>query len=247
MIASDLSAAALAVAAGNAEALGVAGRVRLRGGRLGGGIVGGLDLVVSNPPYVTSAEMDELPRDVAFEPRLALDGGRTAWTPIGTCSPRWPSAHARVGGSGLEVDSRRDAAVAELARGIWPEAVIDIVADLAHRPRVVEVRPETAVITIEAAAAAIRAGEVVVIPTDTVYGLAGDPSNPGGGGAHLRHQGEAAAARIEPAGRRRLPARRPGGDGRRGALAGGRLLAGAAVAGLPGGGRRLAIPRPGRP
>jgi tRNA threonylcarbamoyl adenosine modification protein (Sua5/YciO/YrdC/YwlC family) len=35
------------------------------------------------------------------------------------------------------------------------------------------------VITIEAAAAAIRAGEVVVIPTDTVYGLAGDPSNPG--------------------------------------------------------------------
>ena len=34
-------------------------------------------------------------------------------------------------------------------------------------------------ITIEAAVAAIRAGEVVVIPTDTVYGLAGDPSNPG--------------------------------------------------------------------
>ena len=33
--------------------------------------------------------------------------------------------------------------------------------------------------TIAAAAAAIRAGEVVVIPTDTVYGLAGDPSNPG--------------------------------------------------------------------
>jgi tRNA threonylcarbamoyl adenosine modification protein (Sua5/YciO/YrdC/YwlC family) len=34
------------------------------------------------------------------------------------------------------------------------------------------------VITVEAAIAAIRAGEVVVIPTDTVYGLAGDPSNP---------------------------------------------------------------------
>jgi tRNA threonylcarbamoyl adenosine modification protein (Sua5/YciO/YrdC/YwlC family) len=34
------------------------------------------------------------------------------------------------------------------------------------------------VITVLAAVAAIRAGEVVVIPTDTVYGLAGDPSNP---------------------------------------------------------------------
>ena len=33
-------------------------------------------------------------------------------------------------------------------------------------------------ITVLAAVAAIRAGEVVVIPTDTVYGLAGDPSNP---------------------------------------------------------------------
>ena len=32
--------------------------------------------------------------------------------------------------------------------------------------------------TINDAIAAIRAGEVVVIPTDTVYGLAGDPSNP---------------------------------------------------------------------
>ena len=33
-------------------------------------------------------------------------------------------------------------------------------------------------ITFEEAVAAIRAGLVVVIPTDTVYGLAGDPSNP---------------------------------------------------------------------
>ena len=33
-------------------------------------------------------------------------------------------------------------------------------------------------ISVEAAVAAIRAGEVVVIPTDTVYGLAGDPANP---------------------------------------------------------------------
>ena len=32
--------------------------------------------------------------------------------------------------------------------------------------------------TIDDAIAAIRAGEVVVVPTDTVYGLAGDPSNP---------------------------------------------------------------------
>ena len=33
-------------------------------------------------------------------------------------------------------------------------------------------------ITVEEAAAAIRAGRIVVVPTDTVYGLAGDPANP---------------------------------------------------------------------
>ena len=34
-------------------------------------------------------------------------------------------------------------------------------------------------ISIDQAAAAIRAGRVVVVPTDTVYGLACDPANPG--------------------------------------------------------------------
>ena len=33
-------------------------------------------------------------------------------------------------------------------------------------------------ITLEEAVAAVRAGEVVAVPTDTVYGLAGDPANP---------------------------------------------------------------------
>ena len=40
------------------------------------GFLGKFDLIVSNPPYVTAAEMNELPRSVdAFEPHLALYGG----------------------------------------------------------------------------------------------------------------------------------------------------------------------------
>ena len=34
-----------------------------------------LDLIVSNPPYLTKAEMDEIPKQVSFEPAMALDGG----------------------------------------------------------------------------------------------------------------------------------------------------------------------------
>ncbi len=37
--------------------------------------VGECDFIVSNPPYLTKAEMAELQREVTFEPRMALDGG----------------------------------------------------------------------------------------------------------------------------------------------------------------------------
>jgi release factor glutamine methyltransferase len=142
VIASDLSAAALAVAAENAEALGVAGRVLFVEGSWTEGLVADLDLVVSNPPYVTSAEMEELPRDVTFEPRLALDGGADGLDAYRDLLPAVAERAPGVCWVGLEVDSRRADAVAELSRGIWPEAAIVIVDDLSRRPRVVEIRGE---------------------------------------------------------------------------------------------------------
>jgi release factor glutamine methyltransferase len=36
---------------------------------------GWADLVISNPPYIPSAEVDKLEPEVLKEPRLALDGG----------------------------------------------------------------------------------------------------------------------------------------------------------------------------
>ena len=37
---------------------------------------GRFDVIVSNPPYIPSQEIDSLQREVkSFEPRLALDGG----------------------------------------------------------------------------------------------------------------------------------------------------------------------------
>ncbi len=39
------------------------------------GMFSGLDIIVSNPPYLTSEEMNDLQREVACEPGLALFGG----------------------------------------------------------------------------------------------------------------------------------------------------------------------------
>jgi len=78
VIAVDVSPAAAAVAHDNARALGLAARVRAMAADLLDGIRDlRADLVVSNPPYLPSGLVPELPPEVRIhEPRLALDGGR---------------------------------------------------------------------------------------------------------------------------------------------------------------------------
>ncbi len=73
----DLSPEALCLARENAEALGLADRVRFVEGD-GCAVLepSSVDIIVSNPPYIASADVDALPLLIrAHEPRLALDGG----------------------------------------------------------------------------------------------------------------------------------------------------------------------------
>jgi release factor glutamine methyltransferase len=72
----DRSDAALAVARANAADLGLVDRAAFQPGNWTEGLEGSFDLVVSNPPYIPSAAIDDLMPEVArHEPRLALDGG----------------------------------------------------------------------------------------------------------------------------------------------------------------------------
>ena len=72
----DISAGAADVAQKNIEACGLAGRAEIRVGDWTRGLAGPFDLIVSNPPYIPSADLPGLPREVRnFDPRLALDGG----------------------------------------------------------------------------------------------------------------------------------------------------------------------------
>jgi release factor glutamine methyltransferase len=74
----DTSAGALEVARLNAEAAGVADRVRFAQHDLADGLaLGTFDLVVSNPPYIRPEEIDGLQPEVRdWEPRGALVGTR---------------------------------------------------------------------------------------------------------------------------------------------------------------------------
>ena len=72
--ASDLSAPALSLARENARANGA--DIRFFQGDLWEPLAGlRFDLIVSNPPYIPSAECGVLQAEVLFEPRMALDGG----------------------------------------------------------------------------------------------------------------------------------------------------------------------------
>jgi release factor glutamine methyltransferase len=70
----DLSPAALAIAAANAERLGLAGRAEFRRGDWAAGVDGPFDLILCNPPYIKEDAL--LPRDVReWEPAEALFAG----------------------------------------------------------------------------------------------------------------------------------------------------------------------------
>jgi release factor glutamine methyltransferase len=72
----DRSAAALAVARGNAAALGLSARARFVRGDWLSGLDARFDIVVANPPYIPTADIAGLAPELRHEPHQALDGGR---------------------------------------------------------------------------------------------------------------------------------------------------------------------------
>ena len=75
-VAVDISRKALDVAKKNADALGVSDMIDfICADVFGENDLGRFDLVVSNPPYVKTAVIPTLPKEVLHEPISALDGG----------------------------------------------------------------------------------------------------------------------------------------------------------------------------
>lgn len=72
----DVLPGAIATAARNAAALGLANRAEFVTGDWSAINLGAADVILANPPYIPSAELAALPPEVArFDPRRALDGG----------------------------------------------------------------------------------------------------------------------------------------------------------------------------
>jgi release factor glutamine methyltransferase len=75
-VGTDISLMALRTASGNAARLGLAQRAMFVACNYAAALSGTFDLLVSNPPYIRSAEIANLPSEVRhYDPRGALDGG----------------------------------------------------------------------------------------------------------------------------------------------------------------------------
>ena len=136
LVATDLSPGALEIARENARSLGA--EITFLEGDLDGPVAPGerFDLLVSNPPYVPSGEIEGLSREVRREPRLALDGGPDGLALIRRIVALAPSRLAAGGTLVLEMHETHRETLPRLCREAG-FARAEARADLAGLPRLV--------------------------------------------------------------------------------------------------------------
>jgi len=140
-IGTDIDRQALAVARANARQLGFDARAAFLASDYGSALAGPFDLIVSNPPYVASADIAMLAPEVReHDPHHALNGGPdglVAYRAIATDAPRLlkPGGHLVV-----EIGAGQEQAVGDLfaASGL---AIGETRHDLSGIIRAVAVKP----------------------------------------------------------------------------------------------------------
>jgi release factor glutamine methyltransferase len=116
VVATDISAATLALARENALAHSVDGRIKWLQTDLLSGVDTDFDFLVANLPYIPTAEMVNLPREVQHDPPMALDGGQDGLDVIRNLIVEAPS-HLKPGaGVLLEIGISQASGVAHILK-----------------------------------------------------------------------------------------------------------------------------------
>lgn len=136
IIATDISAQALAVARRNLAAHHLLGRVSIVQQDLISALGRPIDMICANLPYIPTETLATLP--VAhYEPNLALDGGADG---LRLVERLLIQACERMAGGGrllIEIEFSQDSSAFDLARRFFPSAQITVDHDLADLPRLV--------------------------------------------------------------------------------------------------------------
>jgi release factor glutamine methyltransferase len=134
----DISDRALQTAGANAARAGLSDRATFVGCDYASGLAGPFDLIVSNPPYIRSADIDGLAREVRnHDPLAALDGGADGLDAYRALIPQAAGLLAPRAALVVEAGEGQSAEIQALmtAAGLMP--IIAPKADLAGIPRAV--------------------------------------------------------------------------------------------------------------
>jgi release factor glutamine methyltransferase len=135
----DVSARALRVAAENVAHYRLRGRITTVKSDLLHGAAPA-DLILANLPYIPEALRRIRPKELEYEPALALDGGKDGLSLIRTALAQAPAV-LRPGGLVLfECDPAQTRRIVRLAQGHWPSAQASVHKDLAGLDRVVRIQ-----------------------------------------------------------------------------------------------------------
>jgi release factor glutamine methyltransferase len=139
----DVSEKALLVAQQNARQNDVTEQITFLQGNLLTPLTEPVDMIVSNPPYVSKSELGgAMPEVKQYESALALDGGEDGLDVIQKLLSQ-AGEKLNPGGSVLvEIGAFQGAAVARLAQELFPNSQIEIKQDLAGLDRLLVVKPE---------------------------------------------------------------------------------------------------------
>ena len=131
----DRAPGALRTARANAAALGAGGRCAFAASNWADAIAGPFDLVVSNPPYIATADISRLDPEVALhDPGAALDGGPDGLVAYRAITGALPRLLGEGGVAILELGLGQLEAVSLLAQAEGLR-VAGVQPDLAGRPR----------------------------------------------------------------------------------------------------------------
>ena len=127
IFATDLSKQALDLAQKNAIAHHVGNRIRFVREDLFSdkqGLRGWADLMVSNPPYIPTKDLDGLDPEVLKEPRMALDGGKDGLDAVRAIVKMAPKMLKPGGILAMEIGAKQGAAVSKLFAAAGLESVV---------------------------------------------------------------------------------------------------------------------------
>ena len=104
--------------------------------------IGGIDIIVSNPPYISESEMEELPPEVKKEPKTALKAGEDGLDYYRRLIPEAEKVLINGGRIFLEIGYQQAEAVKDLFGGNWSD--IEVKKDYSENDRIVSAVFESA-------------------------------------------------------------------------------------------------------